>query len=167
MKVNWSYVLLGLAAAFALTLTACSGIRADKVVKVDRPDIVNQVLSPEAPIERESLADAEFNFMRFKSEVELGAKEYAAEIKWGQRASVMIDSILGQGMDLVLPLVGELPGGGLIVAALTGAAGLLFRRPGDRKVIESQEKDNENLRAQIAGMREAIELNTKARQTGN
>ena len=161
MKNKLSWALIVMALVLLAFMASCSGLRSDNLAKVDRPGIVNAVLSNGEVTEptTETLNEARFNFRRFKSEVEIGAEQYAVEIEWAERVAALIDSSFGQGLNLAIPFFGEFPGGSVLLAALTGVAGLMRRRPGDAKAITERDARIEELRAAVAE-------NTKAREGG-
>lgn len=131
-----SAFFLSSAAVVGLLVSVLQGCNLQDIVKVDVPDDVQVALGFDA---RVPLGQAPVVKLQWIEYVERNTKELDREIGEGEDRFQVLSSLADTGIGLASAEASNIPGGGILVAALAGLGGLFIRKPGDRKRIQALE----------------------------
>lgn len=144
-------------AALCATIMFIVGCTADRLIKVSVPPGIQQEL--ELPSSKVTLREAPHTRERYALEVQQNLETFDGNV---DDATILFDMLsLGTqfGLNATKEGAATLPGGSLIVGALTTIGALFTRRPGDKSSNElrkekerSYAKGAEDLKAQLLSM---------------
>lgn len=129
--------ILAFVAMAMLGITMASGCSLDDVVKVNVPPAVREVTNTktkQVPLSRVTRVRE-----RYIAEVTSNLEEFDANI---EQASVFRDfaaSLLNTGLTAGQGALAGVPGGGFLLAGLTGLGGLFLRKPGTGQLLKDAE----------------------------
>jgi hypothetical protein len=140
-----------LCAAFITITVVCSGCDLQKMVKVDTPRavVIATAVSPE-DVDREiTLAEAQDTWDDWVQYVESNTDRFRRAIDDAEDRFVKISSLVDLGLSSAQAPIAGLPGGAVILSALTGLTGLFLRRPGDADRLAKEKRDSYNAGIEI------------------
>ena len=115
-----------------LLLASVQGCDLQEMISVDVPASIREISGIPAD-ERVSLADAPRVFEAFQARVESDTAAFNHALADAQDRYSIISSILDLGIAQLETSAGSIPGGTILVAALSGLGGLFLRQPGTRR----------------------------------
>lgn len=134
MKMNWKATITWTAAiGLIVALGFAGGCRLDEIIMVDVPDAVQESanVGPQVSL-RDAPAVREKHVFEFTQSLERFDENYADSALLYEIAA----SAFNTGFQMAIPAIGNVPGGMILVSALTGLGGLLLKRPGEGKAIQ-------------------------------
>lgn len=130
--------LIVVACCLFLFVAVISGCNLQKMVAVQVPAGVRKSLEIDAGT---NLHNAEYVYASWQSFVEVNTQELLANIDSANKTYSTLASFVNLGFDVASNHAGAIPGGGLVLAALTGLGGLFVNRPGTRKLVKQAKAD--------------------------
>lgn len=131
---DWTGVMfLALAGIMLGAMVLGSGCDTGDMIKVRPPaSVVGGDVKPVM-----SLNDAIAAYEQWKAAVVIEDRQWFEKLGKGVEVQSVLGSLISDGMAYAAPALGGLPGGALIVGALTGIGGLLLPKPGTQKRIDA------------------------------
>lgn len=131
---DWTGIMFLAVAGIALIgMGLASGCDTGDMIKVRPPaSVVGGDIKPVM-----SLNDAIGAYEQWKAAVIIEDRQWAEKLGKAAEFQSVLGSLVSDGMAYVAPALGGLPGGALIVGALTGIGGLLLPKPGTQKRIDA------------------------------
>ena len=153
--------LLTLGVVGTIALLFAQGCTPGDVIQVDVPPEVRKVVNSEP---RVSYNDSLILFEDYTQASVKGAERFQANIDEKAEWVSLLASITNDALATGIPILENMPGGGLLVTAAIGIGGLITRRPGDAKREADREAEflrlltSEKEASFNEGQKKAIEL---------
>lgn len=124
-------VWLGVAAAVVVgAMTAIAGCQVDDLIKFQTPAGVQRSIDVEEWV---PVSKAETVFDEWQKFVELNTTRMQGAVEDGRERVALVASITDMGVQAASGPLSTVPGGAILVGALSMAAGIFVKRPGDKK----------------------------------
>lgn len=138
-----------------VTLGLMQGCDLEKLIKVDAPPAVLAVVDlPEGEM---TLAEADLVWKQWQAYVEFNSEAFQKAVQDAENRYAFISSMFNTGLGIGQGVLGEFPGGALILSLLTGGAGLMMKRPKEDTRV-AQEKEASYNKGLEVGKQIAAEL---------
>lgn len=124
-------VWLGVAAAVIVgAMTAIAGCQVDDLIKFQTPAGVQRSIDVEEWV---PVSKAATTFDEWQKFVELNTTRMQSSVEDGRERVALVASITDMGVQAASGPLSTVPGGAILVGALSMAAGIFVKRPGDKK----------------------------------
>ena len=129
---------------------AIQGCDLQKMIKFDVPRGVQKTVDVG---EQESLASAAVVFQQLSNFVDMNSKQLSANIEDAEGRLRLINSLTSMGIGALGDASSGIPGGAIMMSALSLLTGWFLKRPGEEKRVNVEKEDSYN-----AGLEMAKEL---------
>ena len=129
---------------------AIQGCDLQKMIKFDVPRGVQKTVDVG---EQESLASASVVFQQWSNFVDMNSKQLSANIEDAEGRLRLINNLTSMGIGALGDASSGIPGGAIMMSALSLLTGWFLKRPGEEKRVNVEKEDSYN-----AGLEMAKEL---------
>lgn len=147
-------------ALFLTFAIICSGCDLKQMIKVDTPKavVIATATTPEDIDRKITLAEAQDVWDDWIMYVETNTERFRRSIDEAEERFVQLNSLVDLGFNSVQGPISNIPGGAVILSALTGLTGLFLRRPGDADKLAKEKRDSYN-----AGIQVGVKMSTESK----
>lgn len=155
IKDNFAGVsIIGVALVAILGLAIASGCSLSDIIKVQVPPAVQTATNSKATV---SLSRAQYVRKQFVNDFTVALGEFDQNIEGASAFHDLATSLLNTGMIAGQGALASVPGGGILLALLTGVGGLYLKKPGTNETLNKEKQASFN-----AGSRRTKDLLAQA-----
>jgi len=163
--VNWikqnksSVTFAGLALVFVLFCAVAQGCDLQKMIAFTPPvEVVQAIDLPEGKL---TLADSAKVWTDWEYFVKSNTEALKIAVDDANQRYAFVSSLIDMGLGAASSFAPAFPGGAIVLSLLTGAAGVMVKKPGTDAVIAKEKEDSYNAGIEL-GKKIAEELAKKA-----